>query len=72
MRIISDMPACVSGSTFDWPQVVFKSPDEAGNAVAVALQNATCTFTVAPPPPPRAHGRRRARIRVTAADGRSS
>ena len=50
MRIVSDMPPCVSGSTFDWPQVVFKSPGEAGNAVAVALQNATCTFTVEPPP----------------------
>jgi hypothetical protein len=50
MRIVSDMPPCVSGSTFDWPQVVFDSPAEAGNAVAVALQNATCTFTVEPPP----------------------
>jgi hypothetical protein len=50
MRIVSAMPPCVSGSTFDWPQVVFESPDEAGNAVAVALQNATCTFTVEPSP----------------------
>ena len=50
MRIVSDMPPCVSGSTFDWPQVVFDSPADAGNAVAVALQNATCTFTVEPPP----------------------
>ena len=50
MRVVSDMPPCVSGSTFDWPQVVFDSPGEAGNAVAVALQNATCTFTVEPPP----------------------
>ena len=50
LRLISDMPPCVSGSTFDWPQVVFESPDEAGNAVAVALQEATCTFTVAPKP----------------------
>ncbi len=54
MRVTRAMPACVSGATFDWPQVVFQSPDEAGNAVAVALQDATCTFTVAPgvtPPP---------------------
>ena len=53
LRIIQDMPACVSGATFDWPQVVFESPDQAGNAVGVALQDATCTFTVAPQPPPR-------------------
>lgn len=48
LRTIRDMPACSAGSTFEWPQVVFESPDEAGNAVAVALQNATCTFTAAP------------------------
>ena len=50
MRIVKDMPPCVSGSTFEWPRVVFDSPGAAGNAVAVALQNATCTFTVEPPP----------------------
>lgn len=50
MRIVRDMPPCVSGSTFEWPRVVFGSPAAAGNAVAVALQNATCTFTVEPPP----------------------
>ena len=50
MRITRDMPACASGATFDWPQVVFESPDAAGNAVGVALQDATCTFTVAPQP----------------------
>jgi hypothetical protein len=49
LRIVRDMPPCVSGATFDWPQVVFESPDEAGNAVAVALQDSTCTFTVATP-----------------------
>jgi hypothetical protein len=49
LRIIRDMPACVSGARFDWPQVVFESADDAGNAVAVALQDVTCTFTVAPP-----------------------
>lgn len=52
LRIIRNMPACVSGARFDWPQVVFESPAEAGNAVAVALQNVTCTFTVAPRPSP--------------------
>ena len=71
MRLVTDMPACVSGSTFDWPQVVFDSPADAGNAVAVALQNATCTFTVVPPPPPPPKpvvGAVRA-IRLTAGDG---
>lgn len=52
LRIIREMPACVSGTQFDWPQVVFESPDDAGNAVAVALQDVTCTFTVAPTPSP--------------------
>jgi hypothetical protein len=52
LRIVSGMPPCVSGTTFEWPQVVFRSPDDAGNAVAVALQNATCTFTVEPKPTP--------------------
>src|SRR3990170_2621580 len=49
---VREMPACVSGTQFDWPQVVFESPDDAGNAVAVALQDVTCTFTVAPTPTP--------------------
>jgi hypothetical protein len=52
LRITRDMPACVSGATFDWPTVVFDTAAEAGNAVAVALQEATCTFTVAPTPTP--------------------
>jgi hypothetical protein len=54
LKIVRDMPACVSGAVFDWPNVVFQTPDEAGNAVAVALQDATCTFTVeaTPTPPP--------------------
>jgi hypothetical protein len=52
LRIIREMPACVSGTQFEWPQVVFDSPADAGNAVAVALQNVTCTFTVAPTPTP--------------------
>ncbi len=74
MRIIKDMPACISGAVFDWPQVVFQSADEAGNAVAVALQDATCTFTVAPvttpaPTPPPTIGAVQG-IRLTALDGR--
>ena len=52
LRVIRGMPACVTGATFDWPQVVFETADQAGNAVAVALQDATCTFTVAPTPIP--------------------
>lgn len=52
LQVIREMPACVSGAQFDWPQVVFESADDAGNAVAVALQNVTCTFTVAPTPGP--------------------
>ena len=51
LKVIRDMPACVSGATFAWPQVVFQTADEAGSAVAVALQDATCTFTAAPTPP---------------------
>ena len=49
LRITSDMPPCVSGATFDWPQVVFDTAEQAGSAVAVALQDASCTFTVAAP-----------------------
>ena len=74
LRVVRDMPPCVSGSTFEWPEVVFDSPDEAGNAVAAALQAATCTFTVAPseppatPPPPAAPSVARD-IRLTPGDG---
>ena len=76
LQVIRDMPACVSGTVFDWPQVVFESADEAGNAVAVALQNATCTFTVAPvatpaPSPTAAPPAIVVRaVRVTPGDGR--
>ena len=52
LRIIRDMPACLSGTEFNWPNVVFQTADAAGTAVALALQNATCTFTAAPTPPP--------------------
>jgi len=50
LKIIRDMPACIGGTVFEWPQVVFESADQAGNAVAVALQDATCTFTAGPQP----------------------
>src|SRR4029079_8834812 len=52
LGIVKDIPACVSGSPFEWPTVTFQTADDAGNAVAVALQDATCTFTVAPTPTP--------------------
>lgn len=52
LRIVKGIPACVSGSTFEWPTVTFQTATAAGNAVAVALQDATCTFTVAPTPTP--------------------
>jgi Fibronectin type III domain len=52
LRVVRDMPPCVSGTTFEWPDVVFDSAENAGNAVAAALQAATCTFTVAPTQPP--------------------
>ncbi len=74
LRVVRDMPPCVSGTTFEWPNVVFNSPDAAGNAVAAALQAATCTFTVAPteppttPAPPAAPGAPRD-IRLTPGDG---
>ncbi len=72
LRVIKDMPACVSGATFDWPQVVFQTADQAGNAVAVALQEATCTFTVAPTPTPTPAPTPAAvkAIRLTPGDGR--
>jgi hypothetical protein len=47
-----DMEPCEGRPSFSWPQVVFPSGDEAGAAVALALQEVTCSFTVAPTPPP--------------------
>ena len=38
--------------SFAWPEVVFPSADDAGTAVALALQEVTCSFTVAPTPTP--------------------
>ena len=70
LRTINDMPACSSGATMTWPDVVFESPDDAGNAVAVALQNATCTFTAAAPVPTNLPVLAVRGIRLTAGDGR--
>ena len=74
LRTINGMPACATGSLLEWPTVAFDNPDDAGNAVGVALQNATCTFTVeatpAPTePPPAAVGGVR-NLRLTPLDGR--
>lgn len=52
LRIVRGIPDCASGTAFEWPNVVFDTAEAAGNAVAVALQDATCTFTVAPTPTP--------------------
>jgi hypothetical protein len=52
LRVVRGIPACVSGATFEWPNVTFQTPDKAGEAVGLALQDATCTFTVAPTPTP--------------------
>jgi hypothetical protein len=72
LKVIRDMPACISGATFEWPQVVFESADEAGNAVAVALQDATCTFTATPSASPTTAPMPAAvtAIRLTPGDGR--
>jgi hypothetical protein len=71
LRVVKNMPACVSGQTFDWPTVVFSTAADAGTAVGTALADATCTFTVAPTPvpsptptPPTVQG-----IQVKAGDG---
>lgn len=49
---LRDMQPCEGRATFAWPEVVFPSGDEAGAAVALALQEVTCSFTVAPSAPP--------------------
>jgi hypothetical protein len=50
LRVVRGMDPCDGQASFEWPTVEFDSPEEAGGAVALALQNVTCTFTVAPPP----------------------
>ena len=51
---LRDMTPCEGRGAFTWPEVVFRSGEEAGAAVALGLQEVTCSFTVAPtsPPPP--------------------
>jgi hypothetical protein len=49
---LRDMQPCEGRASFSWPEVVFPSGDEAGAAVALALQEVTCSFTVAPTPTP--------------------
>jgi hypothetical protein len=70
---LNGMPACATGSLLEWPQVAFDNPDDAGTAVGVALQNATCTFTVeatpAPTQPPQAPISSVLNIRLTPLDG---
>ena len=51
-NFLRDMAPCEGRAAFSWPQVVFPSGDEAGGAVALALQEVTCSFTVAPTQPP--------------------
>ena len=48
-----DMAPCPGGQSFQWDNVVFGSPVEAGHAVADALEQVTCSFTAAPSPTPK-------------------
>ena len=49
-----DMEPCEGRASFAWPEVVFESAEDAGLAVAQALQEVTCSFVFVPPtsPPP--------------------
>jgi len=49
---LRDMEPCPGRQAFSWPTVIFPSADQAGTAVALALQEVTCSFTVAPTPVP--------------------
>lgn len=49
---LRDMEPCEGRASFAWPEVVFPSANDAGTAVALALQEVTCSFTVAPTAPP--------------------
>lgn len=49
---LRNMEPCEGRASFAWPQVVFPAGDEAGAAVALAMQEVTCSFTVAPTPTP--------------------
>jgi Fibronectin type III domain len=55
LRMINELERC-EGGLLEWPDVVFETAEDAGLAVAVALQDVSCTFTVPEtptPPPPR-------------------
>lgn len=45
-----DMEPCEGRATFSWPTVIFPEADQAGIAVAQALQEVTCSFTFVPTP----------------------
>jgi hypothetical protein len=47
---LRDMEPCEGRPSFSWPQVVFPAADDAGIAVAQALQEVTCSFTFVPTP----------------------
>ena len=47
---LRDMEPCEGRAAFAWPTVVFPEAEQAGIAVAQALQEVTCSFTFAPPP----------------------
>jgi hypothetical protein len=47
-----DMEPCEGRAVFSWPTVVFPAAEDAGIAVAQALQEVTCSFNFAPPPTP--------------------
>ena len=45
-----DMEPCEGRTSFAWPEVVFEDAEDAGIAVAQALQEVTCSFTFVPEP----------------------
>ena len=49
---LRSMEPCEGRASFAWPAIVFPSGEEAGAAVALAMQEVTCSFTVAPTPTP--------------------
>jgi hypothetical protein len=49
--LTKDMQPCPGGAAFAWPTVVFDSPEAAGEAVSVAVQQVTCGFPALIPSP---------------------
>jgi hypothetical protein len=47
---LRDMEPCEGRAAFAWPQVIFPAADDAGIAVAQALQEVTCSFSFVPTP----------------------